>query len=609
MTTAPVKRRPKHAVSLRGPWGTVAIALSATMTAAVMLGTDRAGLPRIVAIGAGLFVGLLSVAALPSIPTRLVVVAVLAMGGFVTARHARLPGTNGLLVLAWVAGAVVTLLLTERAEHLERPRLADEPRSSPFPRVAVGALVAVLVVATALAPAIERSLRREVRSGAAPDTESDPSSAQQLRLSQSLDTRDRPRLSERVVMTVAADRPAFWRGQTFDAWDGTTWTRPVDTQAAPLRPQADGTQVAPVPFDDPGAASGRLNRQTFTIEAAYAQQVFAAPTARAVLSDRAIYGFPDGTLAVPGGSALGQGATYTVTSQEANATVATLRASAASTPPDRIIARYAQPAAATDRVRALARRITATAATPYDKVLAIENWMNANTRYSLDAPLPPRDTKDVVDFFVFTSRQGWCEQIASTLAVMLREVGVPARIGTGFAPGDRDVVTGRYTVRERDAHAWTEVYFPGVGWQGFDPTADVPLAGESRRTESLWEEVTSHALLLVVLLAAAGALFVASPFVARRLRARRPRRDPAWDTRAWDGLVAVGRKAGHPPAPSDTPRRYGQRLAQLTGVDDLAGVGELVDAAAFGRTTPTAHQQERAQGALELAQRGPAPPA
>ena len=62
---------------------------------------------------------------------------------------------------------------------------------------------------------------------------------------------------------------------------------------------------------------------------------------------------------------------------------------------------------------------------------------------------------------------------------MARSVGIPARLATGFVPGTRDALTGQFVVRERDAHAWAEIYFPGVGWQPFDPTASVPLAGDA----------------------------------------------------------------------------------------------------------------------------------
>ena len=111
---------------------------------------------------------------------------------------------------------------------------------------------------------------------------------------------------------------------------------------------------------------------------------------------------------------------------------------------------------------------------------AIESWLGANTKYSLNAPLSPSNV-DVVDDFLFRSRVGWCEQIASSLVVLARSAGIPARLVTGFVPGSRDALTGRFVVRERDAHAWAEIYFPGIGWQGFDPTASVPLAGDDVR--------------------------------------------------------------------------------------------------------------------------------
>ena len=71
--------------------------------------------------------------------------------------------------------------------------------------------------------------------------------------------------------------------------------------------------------------------------------------------------------------------------------------------------------------------------------------------------------------------------------MLARSVGIPARLATGFVPGEKDGLSGRFVVRERDAHVWTEVYFPGVGWQGFDPTASVPLAGEAGAARS-WME-------------------------------------------------------------------------------------------------------------------------
>ena len=107
----------------------------------------------------------------------------------------------------------------------------------------------------------------------------------------------------------------------------------------------------------------------------------------------------------------------------------------------------------------------------------MEAWLAAHVEYDLDAPVPGAGV-DAVDDFLFESQRGFCEQIASALAVMLRTQGVPARLATGYVPGDRDRISGVWKVRASDAHAWVEVWFPQSGWQAFDPTADVPLSGE-----------------------------------------------------------------------------------------------------------------------------------
>jgi len=110
-------------------------------------------------------------------------------------------------------------------------------------------------------------------------------------------------------------------------------------------------------------------------------------------------------------------------------------------------------------------------------VRAFEAWIGANVVYDLDAPTPAAGV-DAVDDFLFSSRRGFCEQIATSLAVMLRTQGVPARLATGYLPGERDRLSGVWKVRASDAHAWVEVWFPHSGWQAFDPTAEVPLGGE-----------------------------------------------------------------------------------------------------------------------------------
>jgi transglutaminase-like putative cysteine protease len=138
--------------------------------------------------------------------------------------------------------------------------------------------------------------------------------------------------------------------------------------------------------------------------------------------------------------------------------------------------RYTQlPSSLPSRVGELAHRITDGRPSVYDKVLAVQRWLRANTRYNLNIPPDPAGT-DPIDEFLFVRRQGFCEHIATAMALLLREVGIPTRLVTGFGPGERNPLTGYFEVREREAHAWVEVLYPGVGWVPYDPTFGVPPA-------------------------------------------------------------------------------------------------------------------------------------
>ena len=184
------------------------------------------------------------------------------------------------------------------------------------------------------------------------------------------------------------------------------------------------------------------------------------------------------------------------------------------------------PASTTQRTIDLATGLRTPGQSTYDTILAYERWLGANTEYDLDAPVPP-DGADAVDDFLFESKLGYCEQIASTLTVMLRSQGVPARLATGYVPGERDRVSGVWKVRASDAHAWVEVWFPQTGWQPFDPTASVPLSGEvdggtvgGDLIGAATSSIASHRLELGLLAVAAVAAWAldASRQAARRHR-------------------------------------------------------------------------------------------
>lgn len=143
----------------------------------------------------------------------------------------------------------------------------------------------------------------------------------------------------------------------------------------------------------------------------------------------------------------------------------------------RISGRYLQLPQLDPRVRELARRVTANAPTPYDKARALEAYLQNNYGYTLD--LPATEPADPLANFLFERRQGHCEYFASAMAIMLRTLGVPTRVVTGFRGGEYNDLTGSYIIRASDAHAWVEVYFPDQGWITFDPTAYALPTGTS----------------------------------------------------------------------------------------------------------------------------------
>jgi protein-glutamine gamma-glutamyltransferase len=119
-----------------------------------------------------------------------------------------------------------------------------------------------------------------------------------------------------------------------------------------------------------------------------------------------------------------------------------------------------------DQVYDLALEWTAGADTPYDAVKAIENRLQENYRYSERVP-----TRDLpLHGFLFQERAGYCQQFSGAMALMLRMVGIPARVAAGFSPGSYNRDTKEFRVRDLDAHSWVEVYFTGIGWVPFDPT-------------------------------------------------------------------------------------------------------------------------------------------
>jgi transglutaminase-like putative cysteine protease len=123
------------------------------------------------------------------------------------------------------------------------------------------------------------------------------------------------------------------------------------------------------------------------------------------------------------------------------------------------------------RIHDLAVRVTAGATNPYDRAAAIEQYLRSNYSYTLTPGRAPIGT-DAEDYFLFSSKAGYCQYFATAMADMLRSIGIPTRLVNGYGPGGYDAQQRRFVVRESDAHTWPEVYFPSYGWIAFEPTPD-----------------------------------------------------------------------------------------------------------------------------------------
>ena len=141
--------------------------------------------------------------------------------------------------------------------------------------------------------------------------------------------------------------------------------------------------------------------------------------------------------------------------------------------PGWILSRYLTiPDTLSDRVLDLALELTATAPTAYDRALAIETYLR-QIPYSLEVPAPPSD-RELTDYFLFDLQEGYCDYYATSMVMLARASGLPARLAVGYLSGNFESTQRAYIVSEADAHSWVEIYFPEFGWVEFEPTGGRP---------------------------------------------------------------------------------------------------------------------------------------
>ena len=529
-------------------------------------------------------------------------------------------------LVIWLGAFVASLVLAHHSELDELPVL-DQSSSGArraVARPAAGVIAALLVLATAafvVTPSASANRRFAFPAslpGAVPvpgdpgglanpslgdgdparqgETGKGRSSFGYTGFDDEVDLAVRGRPDNTLMMKVRASRPDFWRGQTFDTWDGRRWKQ-SDTRPLPVR----GARPLTLPSRTAAVEGADELLQTFYLKQPGPNLVFGAyaPT-ELWFPDNTVFVLSDGTIRA--GVQLGAGAVYTVVSRRPAVTADMLRAADGGAVPGEIADRYAAEPVATERVRRLAQEVTAGAPTVYDKVRALEAWMGEHTEYSLDTP-PLRRGADAVDQFLFVDRVGFCEQIGTSLVVMVRSLGIPVRLAAGYAPGERNPFTGMYEVRASDAHVWAEVWFPGVGWQGFDPTASVPLAGDAGQLAAgagLWSYLSRRVPHPAPVPVAAVAVVVGLTLLAvQRARRRRAERETPWARRYLARLEVEGASRGRPRRPNETAAAYAAVLASgVLRERELAEAAAVLDVEAYGPQTASEDERVRAEAAL-----------
>jgi protein-glutamine gamma-glutamyltransferase len=518
--------------------------------------------------------------------------------------------------VASLAAMVVAVALVYRGELLdEATHLADRSVAgaslAPLARVAAVAGVVLVLAPNSMhlgaAPATHASPGKrsystssntsgDVNGSLSPHSQAlaDPSAG-------TLDLRVRGALSQNPVFVTDASSPAYWRGLVYDHYDGTTWTMTGSGSAVTpwtATGATSGVAVWNAPADPYQPAGSRTTTRTDSVQIVTAQPegvIFAPGHATSYLGPGQVAADAEGNPRLDVASTGAPSSRdYDVTSTipiVADAAVATAGAAVgpavgsgvgsdpASDP------RWRQlPAEMPARVKALGVQLAGHAKSPADAVVAIDDYLHRNEVYDLSAPVPAAG-EDAVDDFLFHSHRGFCEQFATAAVVLLRSAGIPSRLVTGYSQGDISTTPGKRIMRGSDAHAWIQVWYPGVGWVMADPTANAvlgqPVLSQPAGPAGPAREPVNRAVARIpggrlglaagIGLLASLALAFRSLFVRARRKASQPRlgtdgsrlRGPAGGPvlQSYLRLDLALAARGYPAMPGETARDLDRRLA------------------------------------------------
>jgi transglutaminase-like putative cysteine protease len=284
-------------------------------------------------------------------------------------------------------------------------------------------------------------------------------------------------LSDEVMFNVEApeipdeDNPPrfYWQGRVYDYYQSGKWLTTKTTQTKFL-PSSD-TLVASTTSGQP--------RFRFTFFAgdnplsllyAPTQPVWVSRSSSILLTDPEAGANVSAWFASP---RLEAGESYQVEAAISNPGVNELKAAGANYP-SWITDKYLQlPENFSPRVHELAVQVTEGAETPYDQTMLVTQYLRQQIEYSNTVEKAPENT-DLLEWMLFEYKKGYCVYYATAETLMLRSLGIPARMVVGFSQGEYSPESNRYVVRRLNAHAWPQVYFPGIGWVEFEPTGNQP---------------------------------------------------------------------------------------------------------------------------------------
>ncbi len=291
------------------------------------------------------------------------------------------------------------------------------------------------------------------------------------------------------------------------------------------------------------------------------------------------------------------------------------------------------------RIKKLAERITANRSAAMQKAMTIEGYLKSTYSYSLSADIQKGSGEPIEDF-LFNTGVGWCEQFATSMVIMLRAVGIPARLVTGFAGGEKNPFASYYIFRQKDAHTWVEAYIDERGgWVRFDPTPQQGVLLPSRTSRiglyidalhwRWYRYIINYSLSDQIRLAssmetgirefrhsvvkglkglrdgwqwiAAMAVFTALLTVLIFLLAGKHRAKKSYQEGLWfyGEMTRILSKRGIERLPQETPMEFASR----TGIQEVVDLTELFQRARYGRIELHRDDQERARRLMESLQK------